>query len=531
MGSEGYSHVGTSLAPPPRAGASCESEPMTDGNNRDSIFARTARGVGWIVAWRGVTRILGLASTLILVRLLTPSDFGLITLAMSCVVIVDAVSFIGVEDSLVREKAPTRALLDTAFTLNVLRAIVSALAIAALAKPAATFLENPDLMPIILVFAACAAIQGFSNIGTVAFRRDMEFEKEFQLQILPRLAAVLLTICLAVTFRSYWALAVGIVLQRVLQTALSYTMHAYRPRFSLAAWRDLAAFSGWAWAITIAFQLRGRFESILIGRMLDTSHVGIYETGKEIALLPTSELIQPACRAAYSGFSQSRNAGGDPGEPCLRLIAVLVLLSLPAGFGLSAIAAPLVQLAFGADWLDAIPVIQALGIAGAAAGFGIACNTLMFAHGLMRLSFRMTIVSVPVRIGLMLIFIPIGGLAAAAAAVAGATILGRFGTLIIAFQHFGIQYSDLATRVWRSIVAVIVMTVVLWWSGLGWNSTPPDDFWSCVIQVTAAIALAGTVYVVTVLALWVFNRRPAGAEADMLDLMYGALSRARPQKS
>lgn len=498
---------------------------MTDGSHHDSIFSRTAHGAGWMVAWRAATRILGLASTLILVRILAPSDFGLVALAMSCVLIVDAMAFIGVEDSLVREKAPSRAMLDTAFTLNVLRASVSALVIAALAKPAAAFLGEPDLTPVILLLAASAAVEGFGNIGTVAFRRGMEFEKEFRLQILPRLAAVLLTLALAVALRSYWALVMGIVLQRVLRMAFSYAMHAYRPRFSLAAWRELAAFSGWAWAIMVAIQLRGRAESILIGRMLDASNVGVYETGKEIAFLPTSELVQPVCYVAYSSFAESRNLGGDPGVACLRLIAVLALLSLPAGFGLSSIAAPLVQLALGANWLSAIPVIQALGIAGAFAGFGIACNTLMRAHGLMRLSFRITIVSVPLRIAVLLICIPIGGLAAAAVGIAAVTILGRFGSLLVTFQHFGIRFADLTVRVWRSVMAAAVMAGILWWSGLGWNGAPPGTLWDCAIEMAAAAALGAAVYVGVVLALWQASGRPAGAEADAIEIARRTLAR------
>lgn len=498
---------------------------MTDGSDDDSIFARTAHGAGWMVAWRAATRILGLASTLILVRILAPSDFGLVALAMSCVLIVDAMAFIGVEDSLVREKAPSRAMLDTAFTLNVLRASVSALVIAAMARPAAAFLGEPDLTPVILLLAASAAVEGFGNIGTVAFRRGMEFEKEFRLQILPRLAAVLLTLALAVALHSYWALVMGIVLQRVLRMAFSYAMHAYRPRFSLAAWRELAAFSGWAWAIMVAIQLRGRAESILIGRMLDASNVGFYETGKEIAFLPTSELVQPVCYVAYSGFAESRNVGGDPGVACLRLIAVLALLSLPAGFGLSSIAAPLVQLALGANWLPAIPVVQALGIAGAFAGFGIACNTLMRAHGLMRLSFRITVVSVPLRIAVLLICIPIGGLAAAAVGIAAVTILGRFGSLLVTFRHFGIRFADLTVRVWRSVLATAAMAGVLWWSGLSWNGAPPVTLWDCAIEMAAAAALGATVYIGVVLALWQASGRPAGTEADAIEIARRTLAR------
>jgi O-antigen/teichoic acid export membrane protein len=199
---------------------------------------------------------------------------------------------------------------------------------------------------------------------------------------------------------------------------------------------------------------------------------------------------------------------------------------MPAGFGLSLIAAPLVRLAFGQNWLEAIPVIQAMGIAGATAGFGAVCSTLLRAHGLMRLSFRITLLAVPVRIALLLILIPLGGLPAAAAGVAGAVICGRFGSLIVTFRHFGIRFADLAARVWRSVAAVAVMSAILWWSGLGWTATPPDAVWDCVAEIGVAMAIGVTTYAVTLLALWSASGRPAGAEADAIGIALGILSRA-----
>jgi O-antigen/teichoic acid export membrane protein len=498
---------------------------MTTGSLPDSLSSRTARGAGWMLAWRASTRIIGLFSTLILVRLLAPSDFGLIALATSCVFIVDAVAFIGVEDSLVREKEPSRAMLDTAFTLNVIRAAASALVVALLAVPAAGFLGEPALIPLMLLLAGMIAAEGFGNIGTVAFRRTLAFDKVFRLELVPRLASVSLTLLLAVLWRSYWALIVGIIVQRLLRAALSYAMHDYRPRFSLAAWRALAGFSAWAWAITLANQVRERSESILIGHLADTHQVGLYETGKEIALLPTSELIHPACHAVYSGFALSRNAGDDPADSCLRVIGILVLLSLPAGFGLSAIAAPLVRLAFGANWLDSIPVLQAFGVASAASGFGFVCSTLLRAHGLMRLSFRISIVSVPVRIALLLILMPMGGIAITALGIAVAAVLGRIGTLIVTFRHFGIRFAELGQRVWRAAIGLCVMCGVLWWSGLGWTLAPPHSAVACALQIAAAIGAAAIAYGGTVFTLWLLSGRPAGAETDSMDLVARAVSR------
>ena len=99
-----------------------------------SVSKRAAMGAGWIIAWRFATRNLGLLSTLILVRLLQPSDFGLVALATGFINSVDALSAIGVQDALVRAPGLDRNLYDTGFGLSVLRGCLTALAIAALVR-------------------------------------------------------------------------------------------------------------------------------------------------------------------------------------------------------------------------------------------------------------------------------------------------------------------------------------------------------------------------------------------------------------
>src|SRR5688572_11834610 len=84
-----------------------------------SLSLRAAKGAGWVIAWRIATRNIGLLSILILARLLTPDDFGLVAIATGFIAAVDALSALGVQDALVREAKLDRELYDTAFTMNV----------------------------------------------------------------------------------------------------------------------------------------------------------------------------------------------------------------------------------------------------------------------------------------------------------------------------------------------------------------------------------------------------------------------------
>jgi len=213
------------------------------------VLLKTGEGTGWVIGWRMVTRLLGVISTLTLVRLLLPTDFGLVALSTSFQQSIEAFALLGVEDAVVREKAPTRDIYDTGFTVNALRSAVSAAVILMLAQPAGQFFAEARLTNILIALALGTLLDGFANIGTVDFRRELTFSKEFQLWLLPRLIGIILTLAVAVIWRSYWALVAGILASRILRVAFSYRMHPYRPRFTVRAWRRLIGYSTWSGAV------------------------------------------------------------------------------------------------------------------------------------------------------------------------------------------------------------------------------------------------------------------------------------------
>jgi lipopolysaccharide exporter len=186
-----------------------------------SVSTRAAIGAGWVIAWRMVSRNLGLISTLVLVRLLQPSDFGLVALAGGLIASVDSLSAIGVTDALIRARDPDRDLYDTGFTLNALRSIATALIIALIAWPVGNFFADSRLTVVMLALSVGTLLGAAENIGTVDFRRYLEFHKEFSLNVWTRVAGVLPTLATAAIWHSYWALVTGLLLMRAVRIPLS----------------------------------------------------------------------------------------------------------------------------------------------------------------------------------------------------------------------------------------------------------------------------------------------------------------------
>lgn len=483
-----------------------------------SIQGRIFSGAGWIVGWRMATRGLGLISTLVLARLLLPSDFGMVALATSFAQAIEAMSFLGVEDALVREHRPDRRFYDTGFTLNLLRGLAMAALLVGLAGPAAEWFAEPRLVPVIYVLALAAAVDGLGNIGVVEFRRDFAFHREFVLLILPRLASIVLMVGAALLWRSYWALVVGILAMRFLRVALSYRMHPYRPRLSLSAWRGLIGYSLWSWFVALAVMVRERSSAFLIGRMLGTGPLGVFTVGADLAALPTSELVEPLSRAAFSGFAAARNQGEPAGEIYLRVVAATALLTLPAGIGTSLVADPLVRLAFGPNWVEAIPLVQVLAVAGAATVFGYIGWTLFSAHALLRTVLAVTLAAAATRVLLLVALLPTLGVLGAAVAVTVSIVVEDALYVGLTFRRFGVRAAGLLAHVWRGLLAASCMAAVLVWAGLGWTTMEagPGEL---AIRLALAVALGGTVYVGVLLLAWIASGRPAGAEADAVALL------------
>jgi lipopolysaccharide exporter len=491
-------------------------------SSKDSIAHRTVVGASWMILWRMVTRGLGLLSTLILARILVPADFGLVAIATTYVAAFDALSTAGLQDAIIRSGEQNRSLLDTAFSLSAIRGLVNAVVIAASAPLAARFFGEPRLLPVLLVLAFLAALEGLENIGIVEFRRDLRFDREFTLFSLPRLLAVVVTVACALLLRSYWAMIIGLVASRIVRFALTYRMHGYRPQLGIGAWRQIFAFSFWTWASSIATFARDRSWTIVLGAILEPSSVGVFMVASEIALLPISELVYPACRALFSGFSLSRNEGGSLGQAFVRTIGVIAIPVLPAAIGISATANYIVDIALGPNWTAAIIVIQLIAASSPMTVIAIMGATVLMASAHVRNNFVIVLVSAIAGTGaaaLMAVDFGIPGVAVSGALFA---ILEGIAFLVTIAHVIGAPLGEMGRGIARPALATAIMAGLLWTTGYGWGLQPG----LARTDGLAAIVIGIVSYAATLTLSWAISGKPEGAETFLVATVRRSLSRS-----
>jgi lipopolysaccharide exporter len=382
-----------------------------------------------------------------------------------------------------------------------------------------------QLVNVIYVLAAGWGISAFQNVGMVEFRRDLAFDMEFKVQIIPRLLALGVTIPAAFIWHSYWALVAGMMATRLITVGLSYLMHPFRPRFGVAGMPHIFSFSFWEWVIGLLGMLGGRADTVIIGRLLGAGAVGVYSVGGEIASLPGTEIVGPLCRALFSGFVASKREGNDGADTLLRVLSLLALITFPLSVGLSLVAYPVIKIGFGTEWLGAVPLVQILGVSATVGLFGSIGETLFSANAWLKTILGMTATFTAVRLALLLVLIPHFGLLGGA--LAGA-IMGLFQEVIYmgtVIRRLKIRLRAMLACVVRPAGAVTLMAATLAYLGLGWTDWDGTNA-ELGINLAIAVGLGAFVYVVSLIGLWLVAGRPPGAEADALLIVKRSVRRA-----
>jgi lipopolysaccharide exporter len=338
-------------------------------------------GSALMIAMRWTTRLLGLFSTLILVRLLTPDDFGVVAMAMVIVGLLEVFTHTSVDLALIRDRDPSREHYDTAWTLEIVQAIALAIVLVLVAPWSARFFEDERVTLVIYALALRAVLGSFENIGVVAFRRDLEFTKEFWFGVSKKMAMVGLTIIAAFALQSYWALVFGLVVGRCADVVISFRLHPYRPRLCFSKTAELWGFSKWLLAGRVGDMVKRKLDELVIGGELGTTTMGNYFVAADVATAPTEEIVGPMSRGIYPVYSHLLDARPQLIDSFLLVLSSTTYLCVPLGMGLSAIAPNLVPLVLGDQWLAAIQLIEYLGICGIAMALVMTVEPLLVATG------------------------------------------------------------------------------------------------------------------------------------------------------
>jgi PST family polysaccharide transporter len=475
---------------------------------------RVATGAGWLYAYRWLERLLDFLAIVVLARLLSPDDFGLVAIAASFVTIVEGLSAFDVDKALIRSRDRDRKIYDTAWTLSVVRGLVAALCMLLIAP----FVADARMAAVLRVLALGPILNGLKNPQFVAFERDLVYSKLALLTLTAKVVSVAAMMGFALSYRSYWALVVGQLAYALASTVSSFVLRPYRPGLSLARFSSLFAFSGWLSLTSVVTSLSMETDKLIVGWLLGVKDAGLYFMTQRVGVLPTQELLSPLQRILFPVFSDVAHDTPRLRRAVCESINVLASLSLPAGFGFALVAGDFVPLALGPQWTAIVPFIMVLvPYLGLRSTLSVTLPCVL-ALGRTRLLFWVSLVYALVHVPAFIAGTSLFGLTGSIWSIVVAGVFYSYLNVWMLKATLGISFGEVVVQIRRPLGATVVMVGAI--VGLGaltsGGALVASGSW---VSLLAKTALGGVVFCGSLYAFWRLEARPAGIERRLAQLV------------
>lgn len=332
----------------------------------ESLKAKTAKGVGWGFAENILgSGILALAN-IVLARLLSPEDFGIIGMTAIFLTLSTSLVDSGFTGALTRKKEVSKDDLNTVFYFNLLVSTVLYAVLYFSAPAISRFFSQDILIKVIRVLSLSLIINALGIVQKVLFVRRLDFRTQAWISLTASVTAGVLSIAAAVMGLGVWSLVVLQLSRLAVNSILLWTVSRWHPGFgfSTRSFREMFSFGGRLLLTSIVSTLWNEMYSIIIGRMYSASVLGQFSRADKVKGMVTSNVSMVMQRVSYPVLASIQDERQRQCHVYRKIFKTTVLISFTAVFGLWAIAVPFMVTVFGDQWLPAAGYLRILCFSG-----------------------------------------------------------------------------------------------------------------------------------------------------------------------
>lgn len=368
-----------------------------------SLTQRIIEGSAWLMLIKVSVKGTGFISSLILARVLSPADFGVLGIALLATSLLEMFSQTGFDSALIQKEGDISGYLDSAWVVSMIRGALLSLIIFLSAPLFAAFFDCPKARDILRFLALCPLISGLKSVGPVFFRKELDFKKLFVLQTSDGLAYSIVALSAAFFLKNVWALALGLVASNTVSLIVTYLIHPYRPgfRFDLKKAGELFHFGKWMLGTQAVLFFVNRGDNTFVGKMLGTAALGFYAMAYNIAFLSFSEVNQLFINVLFPAYAKLQDSPRKLQEAYFKIIQLLAFLSIPVAGFIFIFAHDFTRLFLGEKWLPMVPSLKILALSGALVSIGGSAGTLLAGVGKPKITTKV----VSVRLAVMAVLI------------------------------------------------------------------------------------------------------------------------------
>ena len=328
---------------------------------RQKLSGQYIRNVGWMGGAELANRIFRLGTTVVVARVLTSYDYGLVAVVLTTNEITNVFTLrAGIGSKLIQIcKEDVDVLCDTAYWMNWILCIALFIIQCLVAFPIAWFYgDNRVILPICAISLIYLVLPIHAIQGTLIFREN-RLHIGALCNLLQSFFGNILTVMFALLGMGMWAVVLPIILTNPIWAIINLRYHKWRPRkpFTLYRWREIASFAMNVLGVEILNKLRGNLDYLIIGRFLGLEVLGIYYFAFNAGIGISLNVINSLMWSLYPHLCDVRENLKELRKRYISSLKTVAYIVIPLVLLQSSLAPFYVPIIFGDKWINAIPIL------------------------------------------------------------------------------------------------------------------------------------------------------------------------------
>lgn len=418
-----------------------------------------ARGAAYSGVAQGLKLLLSMTSIVVVARLLSPSDFGVIAMTSPITGFILIFQNLGLNQAVVQARTITEEQTNALFFYNLAASAAIALTFLAIAPLVGLFYEDQRPALVTAASALTVLLTGTTLQHTALLNRAMRFRALSFVEVTVAAANLAFTVGFAVWLRSYWALWLGAFCGTIVNTMLVWRIDRWRPsrKIQWGSARGMVKFGANLTGFNILNFVRKNIDNVLIAKVWGSSALGLYDRSYKLMMFPLEKVNSPLARVILPALARVQDEPARYRRMFLLSVQALSICSVPGIMAVAMCSDLVIPLLFGARWSDASPIFFWLSLAAVSQPVSNATGWLFISSGRTKEMFQWGLYSTPVTIGAFLIGLPWGPVG-----VAKAYFLSQAVTVPVLYYWCTRGTSVTARDLYAAILPTLLGGILAW---------------------------------------------------------------------
>ncbi|MCB2141175.1 lipopolysaccharide biosynthesis protein [bacterium] len=309
-------------------------------------------GLYWTAGGKFFGQLITWIITIIVIRLLEPADYGLVSLTSVFVGFLTMLNELGLGAAIVQKREIPENTLKALFSIILLISILFYLFLFAIAPVISLFYNEPRLVKLINVLALQFVFMGFTVLPQSLLLREMAFSKLAKVEFFASIIGALVTLILAFLEYGVWALVWGTLAIRIVSVVGLNVVKPvlYSPQLVFKGIKEYFYFGGYVTLSRILWYFYITADILIVGKILGKDLLGFYSVGVYLANLPMEKLSGLINQVAFPAFSSISSNIDVAALHFLKAVRVMSFIAFPVLWGISSIAPEIVDIFLGHKW-------------------------------------------------------------------------------------------------------------------------------------------------------------------------------------